>query len=459
MPERPVLNLDIQDEQSPTNRGQRQSFLEGIIPTCRKLTKIAGDPLFVNSSSCVGARALAGLVRIGILLAIARAYGSVQFGQLSLVISMLEILRTFSDFGVDTISIRKFAQASDQRTAMLGGIVGAKLLMATCFYCIGAGALFAISRKPVELELGAIAGLSLFFGGALGSLLSYLQSSFSMSRVFRTTLWTSLVCAGFATIAILSRAFLVYVVVALPLADAVNLILLSRKLDARLRVRFSLSETIALLKESLPVGLTVSSVVLYFRLDNLFIFKFTGEAALGLYALCYRIVEPALLIPFAFSTTSYTFLSALEYQQAGARKVARILLRTMWPAFVFSSAVAGFALFTGRPLMIRFFPAYRAAYPIILVLVLTLSVRTVNAALVPVLNSRAKYSLLAKITALNLLFNLLFVIALVPKWGALGAAWAAFLTESFNTLMLGQSVVSSLMPIRRSLLARDLGLQ
>jgi O-antigen/teichoic acid export membrane protein len=408
----------------------------------------------------VGTRAIAGSVRIGILLGIARAYGPAKFGQLSLVISMVEILRTFSEFGVDTISIRRFAQTPpEERAELLGGIIGAKLLMASCFYCIGAAVLLTITREPVELELGAITGLSLFFSGALGGITSYLLSFFSISRVFRTTLLTSVLSGCFVLIAILSKASLLWVIVGLPLADALNLLLLSQKLDTHLRVRFRVRETISLLKESLPVGIAVTSVILYFRLDNLFLFKFAGAAALGLYAVCYRIVEPALLIPNSFSTTSYTLLSRTEYQHAGARRLMRILIRTMCPAYAFTATAAAFFLLLGKPLVTRFFPGYPAAYPVLLVLVLTLSVRTVNATLVAVLNSRAKYSLLAKITVINLAVNLLLVIALVPKWGPLGAAWAALLTEVLNGLMQGKNVISILLPTNCPPLAQSIGVE
>lgn len=423
----------------------------------RRFLKLAGDPLLSNSSSLVGTRAFAGVVRIGILLAIARAYGPAKFGQLSLVISVVEILRTFSEFGVDTVSIRKFAQvAEEKRAQLLGGIVGAKLLMAACFYGVGAVVLLTMTRQTAELVLGAVVGLSLFFGGVLGAFTSYLQSYFAVAKIFRTTLVTGLVSIAFASVAIVSRASLLWVIVALPLGDALNMLLLSHKLDQPLHPRFKLQETISLLKESLPVGLAVTSVVLYFRLDNLFIFKFAGDAALGLYSVCYRLIEPALLIPNSCSSTSYTLLSGGEYQQHGAGRIGRILFRTMWPAYVFAGVTATGVVLFGKSFLTRFFPTYTSAFPIILVLVLTFIVRTINATLIAVLNSRGKYTLLAKITGINLAANLLFVIALVPKWGPLGAAWAALATEVVNGVLQGQGVLSLLLPARNPLSAETL---
>lgn len=450
-----MLNTPIQSADSCT--GLNEKRYPALHSVTRRVGKLAGDPLLTNSSSLVGTRAVSGVIRIGILLAIARAYGPAEFGQLSLVISMVEILRTFSEFGVDTISIRKFAQVPEEkRTHLLGGIVGAKLQMAAFFYVMGALVLLIFTRQTVELVLGAVVGLSLFFCGVLGAFTSYLQSFFSVAKIFRTTLITGLVSVCLASAAIVGKAPLLWVIAALPLGDALNMMLLSRKLDRPLRPRFKLRETVSLLKESLPVGLATTSVVLYFRLDNLFIFKFAGDAALGLYSVCYRLIEPALLMPNSCSSTSYTLLSGEEYQQDGAGRIARVLFRTMWPAYVFAAVTAICFVLLGKPFLTRFFPTYSSAFPIILVLVLTFIVRTVNATLIAVLNSRGKYTLLAKITGVNLAANLLFVIALVPKWGPMGAAWAALATEVLNGLLQGQGVLSLLVPARNSLSAETL---
>src|SRR5207248_401646 len=141
----------------------------------------SGESQFVNSASSVAVRAISGLTRVGILLAIARTYGPESFGKLSLAIAIVEILRMFSDFGIDTISIRKFTQTVPaKRKELLGRILGSKLLLGLCFYGAAAGALFLLAPSGFEVLLGLIAGLSIIFSTVLGAFTSYLQSLFSM---------------------------------------------------------------------------------------------------------------------------------------------------------------------------------------------------------------------------------------------------------------------------------------
>lgn len=413
-----------------------------MVSAFRYVRKIAEESLILNSVSWVGARAISGLTRIGILLAIARIYGPRSFGQISLSLSLIEILRTFSEFGIDTISIRKFVQiAPEERASILPSLAGTKLILATCFYAIGGFVLFGIVGDRTELYLGAELGLTLFFAGLVGTLSSYLQSSFSMSRILRTTVVSSLASIVFAFIALHDRAPALVTLAALPLADGLNALFLWLRSGVPFRLKFGVQEPLSILRESLPVGLMAVFVILYFRVDNLLVFKFAGASALGLYAVCYRIIEPALMVPASFSATTYSLLSAPRQQGMGADEVRHIVLKTMWPAYVFVFAISVLLLLSGKWFLLHFLPGYLRGFPILVVLTGALLVRSVNVGLTAVLNSRAKYSALARIAAGTFLLNLLVVFCTVPIWGALGAAWAAVLTEVFNTLLQGRSLV------------------
>lgn len=408
---------------------------------------------FVNSASSVGMRAISGVARVGILLAIARIYGPESFGKLSLAIAIVEILRMFSDFGIDTVSIRRFTQTiPTQRAELLRWILGSKLLLAASFYGLAGGTLFLLARGTFEIYLGLIAGLSIFFSNLLGAFASYLQSFFSMSRILRTTVLSSAVSVIFASFAIHAKASLLIVIIALPLADALNLVLFCLTSELPLRLRFDFRQTLALLRESFPVGVTSALVILYFRLDTLFVFKFAGAVALGLYSACFRVIEPALMVPSCFSTTAYTLLSKRAPVNQSMGRAIRTVLRTMWPAYAAIGFFAATALLGGKALLARFFPMYLQAYPILAVLSITLLVRSLNMGLTSIFHSRGMYLTVTRIAAINLGVNLVSVFWLVQKYGAFGAACAALLTESINTVIQGRVLESVFRPSKAGLL-------
>ena len=236
-----------------------------------------------NSAFGVASRATSGFCRAGILLLIASRYGPNVFGKLALAISMTEIFRIFSEFGIDTISIRRFARSAvAQRPSLLAQIITSKLLTATICYAMSLLVTLAITRDRLTLVLAATAGLSLFSANLVGAFSSYYQSQLRMREAFPPIVAAFSLYIALATAAIFSRSPLVLVVVLLPLCEFVNFLLLKRKVQDIPAIRFDLAATVSLFRESLPIGLMAAMVMLYFRLDNILIYKFVGSAALGL---------------------------------------------------------------------------------------------------------------------------------------------------------------------------------
>ena len=400
--------------------------------------------LFLNSASWVSARALSGLARTAILLAIARHYGPKDFGEIVLAISLTEIFRTISECGLDTIAIRRFRQSPESsKTTLLGAFIGTKLLLATVGYAISILALFAIANTGREILLGTVAGLSLFSANIVGAFSSYFQSSFSMSQVLSTTVRSVILLIALTAISVACGWPVVVVIAGLPAAEGVNATLLWIRCGKRIRLRFDLREALSLLGESLPIGVMGAMVILYFRLDNLIIFKFCGAAALGLYAAASRIVEPLLMIPHSFSTTLYSLFSGRRDRNLGVRVDFRTVLRTMWPAYGFAATAVIIAIAAGHYLLAYFFPEYLSAYLVLRLLAIVLLVRTGNVTLTAILCSFGRYSTLARISAATLVINVGLAFILIPRYGPWGAALAALLTESWNCLAQWRSVESS----------------
>ncbi len=385
-----------------------------------------------NSLFGVASRAVSGFSRSGMLLVIAAKYGPNLFGKLALAMALMEVFRTFSEFGIDTIAIRRFShELEPSRDKLLGQVVTSKLAAAGVGYVISLLVLVAMAHDRTTLFFGVIAGLSLFSANLVGAFTSYYQSQLKMASAFPATALAYCIYIAASLIAIFSHAPLIGVVCLLPACEFLNFVLLYRKLPHLPALRFDPLVTLSLFKESLPLGLMSVMTMLCFRLDNMVIFKFLGSAALGLYAAGYRIVEPALMVPHAFSISLFAILSSTP-QITSRRGDLRAVLHTMWPAYLFILCAAGTLVFTGQPVLNRFGGSYAGVYPVLRILSFVLFFRTINITLTSVLNSRGKYSILAKITATTLMTNALLAFLLIPEFGIVGAAWAAFGTELWH---------------------------
>jgi O-antigen/teichoic acid export membrane protein len=384
-----------------------------------------------NSLFGVASRAVSGFSRSGILLLIAVKYGPELFGKLALAIALTEIFRTFSEFGIDTIAIRRFSlESPEQRERLLDQVVTSKLVAASVGYAISLLVLALMAHDRTTLAFGIIAGLSLFTANLVGAFSSYYQSQLEMATAFPASLISYFIYIALCLSTVFAHASLLLVICLLPVCELLNFLLLYRRLSHRPALYFDLSATFLLFKESLPVGLMAVMTILCFRLDNMLVFRFLGSAALGLYAAAYRVVEPALMVPHAFSISLFAILAT--HQIMSQRQAARVVLHTMWPAYLFIASAAAILVFGGAPLLHRFGGGYAAIYPILRILSIVLFFRTINITLTAVLNSRGSYSVLAKITATTLTANALLALLLIRRLGIEGAAWAAFGTELWH---------------------------
>ena len=119
-------------------------------------------------------------------------------------------------------------------------------------------------------------------------------------------------------------------------------------------------------------------VMLYFRLDNILIFKFVGSAALGLYAAGFRIVEPALMVPHAFSISLFTILASRGHEKTSRGQVLSAVMHTMWPAYLFILCAAGVLVLGGQTVLRHFGSGYLGAYPALRILSAVLFFRTAD---------------------------------------------------------------------------------
>lgn len=395
-----------------------------------------------NSLCGVASRAISGFSRIGILLLIAGKYGPTLFGKLALAISMMEIFRAFSEFGIDTVAIRRFSQEqASGRPRLLAQIVSTKVVAAAVCYAVSLLLMIALAGDSITLLFSVIANLSLFSANLVGAFSSYYQSQLKMSEVLPATVVSFGLYLLLSSVLIFSHVSLVAVISLLPLCELLNATLLWRKTRDIPRFHFDFSKSISLLKESLPLGCMAAMVLLYVRLDNILVFKFIGSAALGIYAAGFRLVEPALMVPHAFSMSLFTILSSRAHHSLKRKDLLAGVLHSMWPAYLFVLGAGGVLIFFGETILRHFGSSYLAAYPVLRILSVVLLPRTLNITLTSILNSRGQYSALAKITASNLVVNLVLAIVLIRSLGILGAAWATLGTELWNLIAQGVWVV------------------
>lgn len=392
-------------------------------------------PLIKNTGSTIIIRGLFGVARIVVLLFVAKHFGPEEFGRLSLVLSIIEIFKVMADFGIDTVTIRRFARNRLLSVTILRNVLTLKLITATIAY-LAAMTFFLVTYSSSQgLALLSIIAVSIYSTLLINAFVSFFQANLSVSNVISSNIISAILFVILTFICIHYDFPLIAFAVVFPLSEMANLLMTAHvyKSISPIKLDFNKKILYSLLKESLPVGIAGLVVVTYLRLDNLMIGWYIGEKGVGEYAAAYRITEPFLLIFSSFSISLYAHFS-LQNAAGNREKANHTLFVILVPLFALSIVIAGILFTFSRDIIHLLSDTYMTSLGALMILSWAIVFKAINPQLTAFINSRGRFSLITLIAIGNLAINIGLNIVLIPKYGINGAAGAAVITEFINTL-------------------------
>lgn len=389
-----------------------------------------------NSFSTVIVRGTFGFARILVLMALAKTYGPEEFGLFSLILIFIEISKVVSDFGVDIVSIRRFASSAEHAHSVLESILGLKFLAAIMGSILTVGVYLLLYGTSAGLLLLVLGCISIFTSLTLNAFVSYYQAQLSMSKIMMAHLMGYGSYLAISLFMIFQHTHLAFLMVVIPFSEGIIVFLLVRRSlqHQPLHIHIDYSFLRSIVSESIYVGLGGIAVVIYMRLDNVMISRLLDLRSVGHYALAYRLIEPFSLLFSSFGISLYASLSALSkdvkiYERFFYERRYLILMLV-----VAGLGVAGY-IFLVRPLLPLFSPEYLESGNVLLLLSFVLLFKAVNTQLTAILNSIKKFRIVSIITCINLCVSILLYFIFIPRYGIQGAALAAVGTEFLNSLL------------------------
>jgi len=177
-----------------------------------------------------------------------------------------------------------------------------------------------------------------------------------------------------------------------------------------------------LLTDVWPIGAGIVLSALYFRLDLFFVEYWHGVEAVALYNAVFRLVEAMRLLPAAVLAVVFPLLC----RAGDLRPLARLAAGLFAGGAAVALVVAGPA---GWLVTLFYGPSYAAATPAFRVLLVAAPLFFLNYALTHQLIGWDRQKVYAGVSAAALVANLTLDVALVPRFGLVGAAWATVATE------------------------------
>ena len=389
-----------------------------------------------NTGATVLIRGGSGFARILLLLLVAKRFGPEDFGRLSLVLSLVEIVRVVADFGLDIVTIRRFSANKLLSERLLGNTLSLKLISATLGYIASIVVYWLLYHDMQGVKLAFIVGTSLTTSLLLNAFVSYFQANLNMSTILISSLVSTLAYVSLTFFGFSHQWPLASFAVIIPASELINLLITSSIYGriSSLRLRFDRRIVLSLIRESVPVAIGGIAVVLYLRLDNLLVGLFLNEASVGVYSAGYRFTEPFMLVFSSLSLSIYASLSR-QGKTDMSKEVGQTMFRLLATVIGISSVSALLLSFFAVRLLAMISPEYHNAVTVLRILSLSIVFKAVNAQLTAMINSRGRFSIITVIATINLTINIVLNLLMIPKYGIIGAAIAVTATEGVNTIM------------------------
>jgi len=401
-------------------------------PTGDVLDTPAAGPAAIRGSTLRGAGYVAGLL-LGVISVpfVIRHLGVVAFGDFVLVTALITLVSGVTEAGLQAVGMREYAiRPPAQRDQLMRNLLGVRVTL-TVVGVAGAVGFALLAGYGDTLVLGtALAGLGLLLVSTQTLLTVPLASTLRLGwitaidlgrQALTVTLTLGLVVAGAALLPFFAVAVVVGVV-----GLVVTAALVWRMTP--LRPAFQPAEWWMLVRDTLPYAAAIAMNVAYFRVAIVILSLLTAKLETGYFATSFRILEILLPVPALLVGTVFPIL---------ARAARDDLVRLTYASQrIFEVSVIGgvglvLAIELAAPTIVQVL-AGEAAQPSVAVLRIqapALAATFVAIACGYPLLSLRRHKALMLASLVGLVVSVGLCLALIPIWGARGAAVATTVAE------------------------------
>jgi O-antigen/teichoic acid export membrane protein len=369
-----------------------------------------------------------------------RALGQSGFGAYNAALAWITPLWQLAEFGLGTLMTRDLAGNPAQTSAYLRATTRVRLWL-------GGGLMLAlvVGAPLLSSDTSVIRGLQLS-----APLILILPSFGAFTAVFRAAqkMWP----IPWLNIGMLGVQIALTVLVfrmggGVLAALLVNMLtsagqLLAARCIWKSRFRHILTEganrtllpVMPLLKRAWPFALAAVLAALQSRAGTILLEKMTTTAEVGYYAAATRFVEAARLIPNALFGALFPALATLAIQPDRMNATFR---RVMLGLTAFGGLLGLiFIPASGLILTLVYGSAFTPATAILQVAMIGLLPSLLRGGQTLYEYAQGRESFVNRVTAVVLVAQILIGLWLIPRWGALGEAWAVLFTETFGFALL-----------------------
>ncbi len=395
-----------------------------------------------NTFWLIAAEIASRLLKMMLVVYAARILGAEGWGAFSYALSIGSILMIFSDIGIGGLITREAVQLKDGYASF----ISTSLFLKSAILC--ASILLVVLLGP---HISHIAEARPLFGMIAIILVfdALRETGFAVNRAFEKMEWEivvkilmSALTLWFGIMLLKSDPSPESFALAYAIGSALGFFLIAivvRKRFLQIISRIDLTLLGTVIKTTWPFALITLVGSIMANTDVVMLGIWKNSAEIGLYASMQRIQQFILIIPSMIGTASFPLISRLAHTDKG--QLGNIFERTLRFMFLIAiPIVVGGMLLSGKIVVFTFGAAYAGAAPILSALLLMLLVSFPLILLSNAIFAFDKQRELARAYFFGVIANILANFFLIPKFGAVGSAWATVVSTAIVTFVVWRKV-------------------
>ncbi len=379
------------------------------------------------------------VLSFALVIGIARYLGDVGLGAFAFAFAFTDLLLNFVDLGIPMYMTREIAKDKAATSSYISNVFGLRLAIAPLILITGLVVAFVINATTAQTRLILVLATA---GMALNFLTDPFRTVFIAHQ--RTTYYSALIILERLIFALGGLAMLmtghglVQVLSMFILSQFISFLTTTyvvRKRFAMFGIRLDRAIIIPTIRKSLMFWIANSLRMVYQRADILMLSAMKGFAATGWYGAAYRITEALTFIPIVVVTAVFPAFSKLHTQSK--ESVKAVYEKTLYYLLIAAVPMAvGLTITADRVVLFFYGQEFAASIIALKLLAWAEALIFVHYLMGFLLNSIDKQHLFTAVTAAYTAANVALNLVLIPKYGYVGAAAVAVITQIVAVLSL-----------------------
>ena len=399
---------------------------------------IAGNTFVQVSGKFIGT--LLGILTVAVMT---RHLGQAGYGEFTTAISFLQFFGILVDFGLTLTMIRMISDAGAEESRVASNIFTLRLVSGLVFFGAAAG-IAQFFPYPPSVKAGIALGSLSFLGISLSSVLVGIFQKKLAVRLAATAEVAGrlLLFLGvlFAARLGLSLLWVIGILVASNLLQLSLSLVFAQKL-VRVRPAFDLALWREIVRQSWPIGVSIAFNLVYLKGDVIILSLYRTQSEVGLYGAAYKILDVITIVPAVFMGLVLPVLT-----QAWSGGDSETFKRRLGRAFDFLSLIAlplavGTQAVAADVMSFVAGSAFAASGRMLSILMLAGAMVFWSGLFGHAVVAMGLQKKMIWAYGLDAAVSLVLYLALIPRYGAAGAAWVTVFSETFIALATAAAVL------------------